>query len=34
MDESQTENRPLPVKEAEIRQMKFLWSAIYFACCA
>ena len=30
MDESQAENRPVSVQEAEIRWKKFLWSAIMF----
>ena len=30
IDESQAENRPLPVQEAEIRWKKFPWSAVLF----
>ena len=30
IDESQTENRPVPVQEAEIRWKNFPWSAVMF----
>ena len=30
IDESQAENRPVPMQEAEIRRNKFLWPAILF----
>ena len=30
IDESQAENIPVPVQEAEIRRKKFLWSESFF----